>query len=330
MVALLALLLLGTADPGAAAGEAKVAILQGAIEAKGTADADFKALKVGDPIDAGMVLRTAPGARTAIDFSDGTELRISEDTEVTVLDARKLDLKKGRIYVRIQQSPKRFEIESQHVTFSTTNATLDLLFVPRVENGAPASTVMRVLEDNVNAVSKKFKANVFAGFWITAVGAQLNTPDPAKNGSLDTAWVHPLLAERGLANAELNNRMIELVSILSKEKPNDPVEAALRPLGDLATPDLARYLARPLHPAQAERRAAAARIIAETGTLKSAPALVTLLQHSEPEIRVIAARGLTRLNGGKDLGFGDAVWKGEALDAGQKAWEAWLKQNSKP
>jgi HEAT repeat protein len=120
------------------------------------------------------------------------------------------------------------------------------------------------------------------------------------------------------------------VGILSKEKPNDPVEAALRPLGDLATPELARYLSRPLHPAHAERRAAAARIIAETGTLKSAAALVQLLQHSEPEVRVIAARGLTRLNDGKDLGFGEAVWKGEALEAGQKAWGAWLKQNSKP
>lgn len=330
MVALLAALLIGAADPVAAAGEAKLAIAQGTIEAKAAADADFKALKPGDSIDAGMTLRSTPGARAAIDFGDGTELRVDENTELSVLEARKLELKKGRIHLRIANSPKRFEIESQHVTFSTTNATLDLLFVPRVENGAPASTVMRVLEDNVNAVSKKFKANVFAGFWITAVGAQLNTPDPAKNGSLDTAWVHPLLAERGLANAELGNRMIELVNILSKQQPNDPVEAALRPLGDLATPELARYLGKSPHPAQAERRAAATRIIAETGTMKSAAALVTLLQHSEAEVRVIAARGLARLNGGKDLGFGESVWKGDSPDAGRKAWETWLKQNSKP
>jgi len=329
MAALLALLLLGSADPGAAAGEGKVAILQGAIEAKGAADADFKALKVGDPIDAGMVLRTAPGARSAIDFGDGTELRIAEDTELSVLEARKLDLKKGRIHLRIQKGAKRFEIGSEHVAVNVEAAIVDIAYTPRVENGAPAATAIRVLDGSVNAVAKKFKATVYAGFWASALGAQLNTPDPAKNGSLDTAWVHPLLAERGRADEEINNRMMELVGILSKEKP-DPVEAALRPLGDLATPELARYLARPPHPAQAERRAAAARIIAETGTLKSAAALVTLLKHSEPEVRVIAARGLARLNGGKDLGFGDAVWKGEALDAGQNAWGAWLKQNSKP
>jgi hypothetical protein len=330
MVALLAALLIGAADPVAAAGEGKLAIAQGTIEAKGSADADFKALKPGDPIDAGMTLRSTPGARAAIDFGDGTELRVDENTELSVLEARKLELKKGRIHLRIANSAKRFEIETPHVGLAAAAAVVDVSFTPRVENGAPAATVIRCLDGNVNAASKKFKANLFPGFWCTAVGQQLNTPDPAKNGSLDTAWVHPLVAERGRADEELSNRMIELVNILAKEKPNDPVEAALRPLGDLATPELARYLGKSPHPAQADRRAAAARIIAETGTMKSAAALVTLLQNSEPEVRVIAARGLARLNGGKDLGFGESVWKGEALDAGKKAWETWLKQNSKP
>lgn len=327
MLALLAALLFGA--PDLAAGEGKLAIVQGTLEAKGAGDADYKALKVGDPIDAGMSLRSAPGARALIDFAGGGELRVDESTEMTVVDTRRLDLKKGRIYLSVLAGAKRFEVDTQHVAFSTLAAVFEVSFVPRVENGPPAATTMRVLDSNVNAVGKKFKAVVWAGLWITAVGAQLNTPDPVGNGSLDTAWVHPLLAERGLANAEIGNRMMELVNILSNQTPNDPVEAAMRSLGDLATPELARYLARPPHPTQAERRAAAARIIGETGTMKSAPALVALLKHPEPEVRVTAARGLTRLNGGKDLAFGDAVWKGESLDAGQKAWETWLKQNSK-
>ena len=328
MLTLLAALLLVAPDP--AAGEGKLAIVQGTLEAKGAADPDFKALKVGDPIDAGMSLRSAPGTRALIDFAGGGELRVDESTEMTVVDARKLDLKKGRIYLNVLAGAKRFEVDTEHVAFSTqTAAVFDITFVPRVANGPPAATTMRVLDSNVKAEGKKFKAVVWAGLWITAVGSQLNTPDPAGNGSLDTAWVHPLLAERGLANAEIGTRMMELVNILSNQTPNDPVEAAMRALGDLATPELARYLARPPHPTQAERRAAAARIIGETGTMKSAPALVTLLQHPEPEVRVTAARGLARLNGGKDLGFGDSVWKGESHDAGQNAWETWLKQNSK-
>jgi len=279
MVALLALLLLCSAAPGAAAGEAKVAILQGAIEAKGAADADFKALKVGDPIDAGTVLRTAEGARSIIDFGDGTELRVSESTEVSIIEMRKVDLKKGRIYLRIQKAAKGFEIGTEHVQISVAAAVVDVFYTPRVANGESAETAILVLDGSVSAAGKKFRATVFAGCRAMARGQQLNTPDPVKNGSLDSAWVHPLLAERGRADEEISNRMMELVGILSKETPNDPVEAALRPLGDLATPELARYLSRPLHPTQAARRAAAARIIAETGTLKSAPALVTLLQH---------------------------------------------------
>lgn len=329
MLALLAALLIGSPDPGAADNEAKVAIVQGLLEGKLPADADFKGLKPGDAINAGVTLRTGANTRVAIDYADGGELRISDNTELVVTGARNLDLKKGRIHVRVVKGSKKFEIETPNVPVSADRAIVDVAFAPRVQDGPPAGTTIQVLEGVVLATSKKFKANVYAGFWCTALGAQLNTPDPLRNGSLDTAWVHPLLAERGRADEEVSNRMAELTGILANVKQNDPVEAAIRPLGDLATPDLARYLGRPLHPVQADRRLASARIIAEAGTIKSAPALVTLLQHSEPEVRVVAARGLARLNGGKDLGFGDAVWRGESLAAGQKAWEDWVKQNSK-
>jgi hypothetical protein len=329
MLALLAALLVGSPDPVAADNEAKVAIVQGLVEGKLPAEADFKGLKPGDAVNAGVTLRTGANTRVAIDFADGSELRISDNTELVVTDARALDLKKGRIQVRVAKGPKKLEVETPHVHFTADKAVVDITFTPRVQDGPPAGTTIQVLEGVALAASKKFKANVYAGFWCTALGTQLNTPDPLRNGSLDTAWVHPLLAERGRADEEVSNRMMELTGILANVKLNDPVEAAIRPLGDLATPELARYLGRPLHPVQADRRLASARIIAETGTVKSAAALATLLQHSEPEVRVIAARGLARLNGGKDLGFGDAVWKGESLAAGQKAWEDWVKQNSK-
>jgi HEAT repeat protein len=122
---------------------------------------------------------------------------------------------------------------------------------------------------------------------------------------------------------------MELIQVLGREAANDPGEAALRTLGDLATAELVRFLNRAAGGPQPARREAAIRIIAETGTLKSAAGLVSLLQHQEPDIRAAAARGLARLNGGKDLGFNDQFWKGESRDAGQKAWEDWLKQNAK-
>ena len=80
---------------------------------------------------------------------------------------------------------------------------------------------------------------------------------------------------------------------------------------------------------QPARRAAAVKVISDTGTIKSAPGLLSLLQNPEADTRVVAARGLARLAGGKDLGFNDQFWKGEALEKGLKAWEDWVKQNAK-
>jgi HEAT repeat protein len=103
----------------------------------------------------------------------------------------------------------------------------------------------------------------------------------------------------------------------------------MKALGDLVTPELVRFLQRSTLPPQAARRAAATRIIAESGTMKSAAGLAGLLQHPEPEVRVIAAQGLARLAGGKDQGFNDAYWKGDKLEAGQKVWADWVQNNSK-
>jgi hypothetical protein len=327
MLALLAALLLAgpNVDPESPRGLAKLAIQQGPIEISGAPAAP----KAGDEVDAGAAISTPPGSRATFDFPDGSELRISEKTEIVLDSPRKITLKKGKVYVKVARGSARFEVASEHAPVLMEQGAMEVEFVPKVPNEEPAHTYIKVLEGMAQASSKKFSAKVFAGFKVSAYGPQLNTPDPMSNGSLQTAWVHPLLLERGRADEETQTRAMELVQELGRVTPNDPAEAGLRSLGDLVTAEIVRFLNRTANGPQPARRTAGARAVAETGTLKSAAALVSLLQHSEPEIRVIAAQGLARLNGGKDLGFNEAYWKGESRDAGQKVWEDWLKQNVK-
>src|SRR5579862_589632 len=327
MLALLAALVTAGAagDPEASRGLAKLAVIQGPIEVAGAAQAP----KAGDDVDAGGTIKTPAGSRASLDFADGSELRISENTEVTVVGPRKVDLKKGKVFLKIVKGPERFEIASEHMPVFADVGLIEVEVVPKVPNEEPARTFIRVLEGVAKVASKKFTAVVHAGFHITGLGSQLNTPNPLRNGSLETAWIHPLLQERGRTDDDSTTRAMELVQILGRETANDPAEAALRSLGDLSTAELLRFLNRSAGGAQAERRGLAIRIIAESGTLKSAPALVSLLRDPEPEIRIAAAHGLGRLAGGKDLGFNDQFWKGETWDAGLKAWEDWVKQNAK-
>ncbi|ARJ67160.1 hypothetical protein WV31_16540 [Magnetospirillum sp. ME-1] len=81
---LLALLLgLGLlAGEGRAEDAAKVIRLQGAAQARDGAAS--RPLAVGDPVRSGETLRTGPGSRLLVQFSDGMELTLSDGAEMTL------------------------------------------------------------------------------------------------------------------------------------------------------------------------------------------------------------------------------------------------------
>ena len=325
MIALLAALLI-SADPAAGA---KVAILQGTLEAKSGAAENFAPVKAGDQIEFPLTLKTGAGAKALLDLPDGCELRVNEQTELVVETPRKFVIKHGRVFLKVTASAAPVDFATELHPMKLEACAADISFVPRVPNGQPAATTFMVLDGKMQAFSKKFSPVISAGWWATGYGQQLNTPDTINNGSMDTSWVHSLLAERGRTDEETSTRTEELLSILAKQPGNDPAEAALRSLGELAAPGIARFLGKPvLLETQVARRRAAARAIADGATLKSAALLAGLLSHGEAQVRVLVAGGLARI-AGKDLGFNEDYWKGASVDAGKKAWEDWVKQNAK-
>jgi hypothetical protein len=324
MLALLAALLL--ADPDVTV---KASIVQGAVESKAPADAGFAPVKAGAQIPLGSIIRTGAGAKALFELPGSFELRVNEQTEIVIEAGRKMVLTSGRVFIRIPKAATPFEIATDLHPVRMEECVMDMEYKPRVPNGVPAATSYLVLEGKMQTFSKKFSPVISAGWWATGFGAQLNTPDSIRNSAMDTAWVHSLLAERGKTDEETGLRTDELLTILANVKQNDPAEAALRSLGELAAPGIARWLARSVLETQVARRAAASRALADAATMKSAPLLAGLLTHAEAQVRVIAAQGLTRLAGGKDLGFNDAYWKSDNLEAGQKAWQEWVKQNVK-
>lgn len=324
MIALIAALLL--ADPAAGM---KVTIVQGTIEVKVGAAENFTPAKAGDQIEFPVTIKTGAGAKALLELPDGCELRVNEQTEFVVETPKKMVIKQGRVFLRISSSAAPVDFATELHPMKLEACSADISYAPRVPNGQPASTKFMVLDGKMQAFSKKFSPVISAGWWATGYGAQLNTPDTINNGSMDTAWVHSLLAERGKADEETSTRTEELLSILAKQPENDPAEAALRSLGELAAPGIARYLGKNvLLETQVARRRAAAKAIADSATVKSAGLLAGLLSHGEAQVRVLVAGGLARI-AGKDLGFKEDYWKGASFDAGKKAWEDWVKQNAK-
>ena len=77
MSLLLALAVL-SADPSDPA--AKLGVLLGAVEIKAAGAAEYAPATAGAAIENDTWVRTGPGARAALDFADGTELRLNENT----------------------------------------------------------------------------------------------------------------------------------------------------------------------------------------------------------------------------------------------------------
>ena len=321
MLALLAAMLLAAPVDG------KATVVQGSVEAK-PANADFAPLAAGTPVAAGTTLRTGAGAKALIDFGGGYELRLNEKTEISLETDKKMMLIRGRVYFKVPKASAPVEIATELHPMKLEACVADISYTPRVPNGAPATTRFMVLEGKMTAFSKKFSPVITSGWVSTGYGSQLNTPDTIRNMAIDTDWVHPLLVARGTIDEEIGMRTDELLAVLAKETP-DPAEPSLRSLGELAAPALAKYLGKAfLLETQVVRRAVAARALAAGVTIKSAALLLPLLSHKEAEVRIACGGGLARL-AGKDLGYNDAYWKGDKLEAGQKAWEEWVRQNAK-
>jgi hypothetical protein len=307
----------------AAQDAAKVTLIVGGpgLEAKASDAAAFQPLAHGVGVPAGATLRTGAGVKAIFELSDGTELRVNEGTEFRFEEARKIDFKKGRLYARIAPGGP-FVLKSEFAPITAESATLDLLFHPPIPGGPKSMTALHVFEGSAEVRVRRYGQKMTAGYQCTLVDAQLNTPDVISEGVLETHWVHALLRERGRATPEVEWRAKEMLQELSVQAKNDPYEWALRGLGELAVPVLADYLGRK---ADGARRAAAAKIVGEVATAKSAPLLVGLLGSADAETRVQAAKALSRA-AANDLGYPESYWRGESRADGLRAWEAWAKE----
>jgi hypothetical protein len=311
-------------------GVAMVGVLVGTVESRPSSDPAWKLLAAGGVVEADSWVKTGPKSKVTLDFPDGTEIRVNENTELHVQAARKLSLKLGRIYATVSNGAP-FTAATEFSAMETEAARFDLEFRIRDENDPDRKKVSRtvttiaILEGKVKTPSRKYTQVVTAGYWCTLVDAQLNTPDPIANDTTLTAWTHELLT-RPKDAAEVQARTQTILNDLGHVKENDPCEAALRALGERSAGPVLTYLKYPASPIDGPRRRAAARVMGDVAPASSANDLAALLKDTEPDVRVHAARGLKRLSG-QDLGLDEAFWRGAKSADGHKAWADWLAKN---
>ncbi len=329
-IAMLLVLAAGAESPRAVA---KLGIVVGSVETKAGEAGAYAPAAAGLDLEADAYVRTGPASRAAIDFPDGTELRLHENTELVVQGARKVSLTLGATFnVIARHETQEFEVTTPFAPLRTASGSFAASFRKRDPNSPEFKTVSRTetivstFDGKVNVVSKRYAQFLTAGYTCKLVDAQLNTPDPTRQPMIQTRWVHEILAARGKATAETGRRcaaMLERLGVVANE---DPCEAGLRGLGALAAPDLAKHFTYPAAAGDQARRRTIARVLADVAPPDTAPTLLPLLKDADAEVRQAGARGLKRLTG-EDLGKDEAWWAGDtAAVEGHKLWEAKLKK----
>ena len=306
--------LAGPETPQQAQGLATLTIAIGTVDLKPPGAADFAPAAAGAAIPADTWVRTAPKTVAAIDFPDGSELRLAEGTEVHLIERRKAFLKAGTGWWSIKNDAAPYRLESKFASISFPSTISVLTFVNRDPNSeeyktvSRTETILQVLEGTVQVVGRKDKQPVGAGWQCNLIDAQLNVPDAAPNFAVSTAWCTPILLARGKANDEVGIRVELLWTGLGNDRRIKASEAALRELGAWSAPHLTQALRRAGPETENDRRRAAARVLADVAPASVATGLAAILKDRDPELRSAAARALKRITG-QDLGTDAAAWE---------------------
>jgi len=331
-----ALLLAAGAEPRRAL--ARLALAAGPVDSKGESDADYKALAAGGEIAEKTWIRTGAKAKAVFDFGDGTELRLNENSEVFVGTSRQMELRVGEVYlVAVKNGQNPFHLKTPYSPIELVGGSLDASFIhrdpddPQAKSISKTMTTVIVFDGTVQVGSKRYAQKLTPGYWCTLMDATLNTPDPIGDGTIPTRWVHELLLQRGKSTPEVEIRLQDMFQMLGRYKKGeeDLSDKGYRSLGTLSVTFLAKYLRTPPIPQETTRRRAAARILADIGTRAEAADLAATLKDPDADTRVILAKTLERL-AGTNLRFDEAFWRGEKREAGEKAWDEWVKKNPAP
>lgn len=330
LIALAALL----ADPAAPRAVGKLGIVIGAVELKTGEAGTYAPAAAGVDLDAEMFVKTGPGGRAAVDFADGTELRLNENSELHLNAPRKATLKIGTAYLIVKRNEaQEFELTTPFAPLKMSGGSFVASFLKRDPNAPEYKTVSRtetiitVLEGKVNVISRRYAQYLTAGYTCNLVDAQLNTPDPTKLPMHRTRWVHEILVARGgKPSDEIGMRVSAMLDRLGAVEKDDPSEAGLRSLGEYAASGLAQYLKIPSGASDLPRRRAAARVLGDVCPATTPRDLLPLLKDKDAQIRVAGAKGLKRVTG-EDLGKDEAWWStDDAATAGFKLWDEKLKK----
>ncbi|HET6249276.1 MAG TPA: FecR domain-containing protein [Tepidisphaeraceae bacterium] len=290
---------------------------------------DWREMGMHDAVAVGASVRTTPGSKCELQFSDGSCVRLDAGTEARFTADRAIRVKSGQVC-----SALAHDAAPLLLTVGTTNITA---------GPAPDSPRTRLdlqcTRDSANVCVQSGSAQVAAGEsravvhagqvlrapWSPAVFACTPIPDPL----LTAQWQDDLLLQKPADDPDLTARLDQLLKqIATDRKISDfpgTAEALVRAHGSAWCAALALWIRN--HPHAASRQTAAG-LLADLASADRIWDLIALLDDQDGHLRRDAAVALHRLTG-QTLGFSPEHCMTARDPAVNAAWREWSQQMKK-
>jgi ferric-dicitrate binding protein FerR (iron transport regulator) len=275
-------------------------------------------------IQAGAAVRTSEGARCEIEASDGTQIRLDAGTLIELPTPRCVKLTQGELYSSIPEPGMQFKVEMPDAVVDAGQGKFDVAC-------SPGQASLTVIEGSASVECKSGTCRVGAGERVRLIDGRVKDIVAVADTLRATAWVNELLVLKGPENAELTERLNDILAQIGETKLSYLYEDEIRRLGSRATLPLLRYVESPRSQAHDAARVSAARIAADLADSTAIGDLIALLSDGDPRVRVHAARALERL-AGNDQGRPAEAWQDNPLacQPTREAWQAWWQSRSAP
>lgn len=308
----------GASDPSAPA-VATLELAVGGLEVRPTSSAPWTPLSTGAELAAGAEVRCGAKTKASFQLADGSELRVNRGTRLRFVDPRHVALAEGQVFARVAPAGaagREFRVdapaESRVVALGTQ---IDLVALERGVRLVTLQGLARLLDSAGAArdVSVGQQAEVREG----AVG----DVTPVRQLELLTTWHVELLSLRGRDDAELQAIVDRLLAHLGRTKMVSLYENEIRSLGSHCQLPLARYVESEESKKEEERRADAARILADVADASLRGDFLAMLSDPQAEVRYHAARALARIVG-PAWSHPPELWRDGAPESRKSATEA--------
>jgi ferric-dicitrate binding protein FerR (iron transport regulator) len=275
----------------------------------------WQALEPGASIGPGEHVRTGAGVLCEMRTSEGSEVRLAEETEVLFTTNRSLILLRGRVWSSVEHDPVPYAVQIADVTVTAVGTKF------QVEE-RPDGAVLTMVEGITRVSGGRGDALVPQGWSarITQAGIEQYRETEVL---FATRWVNRLLVLKEPGNPELSSRLLDLLAYIGEGKMRFLSDEEIRQLGESCVAPLLSYVRSGAGKADPQRRLKAAHLATELAKKDSVYDLIETLPDESREVRELVAAALERITG-ENQGRAAQDWRQRPWSENESYFKKWI------